>query len=190
MNAIQHEIEHGLYSPTYLSTEPYLRLTLRSLPCWLEITDHGLLRKPGDSSNGVRAEVLLLIHRSGSIQLTIVLRLPNALPTDSLVSLTLANSVRIERSEIAEAVMRASARHVRAPRNLWIGQWADGKARGTRWRQIDHQPAITLVDIFNMYRDAIEDVTNVRSFDEWLCYPVVFLESLGCCEGYAKPCDC
>jgi hypothetical protein len=183
VNAIQLEIERGLYSPTYLSTEPYLRLTLRGLPCWLDITDHGLPRKPGDSSNGVLAEVLLLIHRSGSIQLTIVLRLPNALPTDSLVPLTLASNVRIARSETAESIIRASARHIRAPENLWIGQWADGKARGTRWRQIEHAPAITLVDVFTMYRDAIEEAAHVRFFDDWLCYPVVFLESLGCCSS-------
>jgi hypothetical protein len=183
VNAIQLEIERDLYSPTYLSTEPYLRITLRGLPCWLDITDHGLPRKPGDSSNGVLAEVLLLIHRSGVIQLTIVLRLPNALPTDSLVPLTLAKSVRIARSEIAEPIMRASSRHIRAPENLWIGRWADGKAQGTRWRQIDHKPATTLVDIFGMYRDAIEDAGHVRFFDDWLCYPVVFIESLGCCSS-------
>ena len=83
-NAVQQAIESDLYSPAYLSNEPYLRLTLHGFACWLDITDGGIPRKAGDTSGGVQAEVLLLIHQSGCIQLTVVLRLPDNLPADAL----------------------------------------------------------------------------------------------------------
>ena len=32
-----------------------------------------------------------------------------------------------------------------------------------------------------MYRDAVEQVTKIKYLSEWRCYPVVFIDSLGCC---------
>jgi hypothetical protein len=182
-NAIQHAIEEDLYSPIYLSGEPYLRLTLKYVPCWLTVSDRGTKRKAGDASDGIRAEILLLIHKSGTIQLTIVLRLPDSLPTDSLVPLTIANSVLIQRAEVAEPVLRAASRFNHLPESGWPGQWAEHQASGCRWREIEHRSASSLVDLFNLYKDAIEQVVKVSMFPDWLCYPVVFIDSLGCCNS-------
>ena len=182
-NAIQHEIENDLYSPTYLSVEPYLRLTLKSAPCWLTITDGGIKRKAGDKSGGVRAEVLLLVHKSGTIQLTFVLRLPDSLSANSLVPLTVAKSVFIKRSEVAEPVLRAAGRRNRLPKSGWPGRWAEHHGNGCLWREIDHEPATTLDKLFELYRDAIEETAKVRTFGGWLCHAVVFIDSLGCCNS-------
>jgi len=129
------------------------------------------------------AEVLLLVHRSGCIQLTMVLRLPNNLPIDSLVSAIVAKDLRIVQSEVAEPILRASADYVHASQETWSGNWAEGEAQGVRWRQLSHEPAATLSDFFEMYRDAIEQVANIRSFGTWRCHPVVFIDSLGCCNS-------
>ncbi len=182
-NAIQHAIEGDLYSSIYLSSEPYLRLTLKDVPCWLTVTDGGTKRKAGDTSDGIRVGVLLLVHKSGTIQLTFVLRLPDSLPTDSLVPLTIANSVLIQHSEVAEPILRAQARLTHLPESGWPGQWAEHQGSGSRWREIEHKPAVSLVDLFNLYRDAIEQTVKVDLFPEWFCYPVVFIDSLGCCHS-------
>jgi hypothetical protein len=182
-NAIQHAIEGDLYSPIYLSSEPYLRLTLKDVPCWLTVTDGGIKRDAGDTSGGIRAEALLLVHKSGTIQLTFVLRLPDSLPTDSLVPLTKANSVFIHHSEVAEHILHAAARFTHLPESGWPGKWAEHRGSGCRWREIEHKPAVSLVDLFNLYKDAIEQAVKVPLFPEWFCYPVVFIDSLGCCNS-------
>lgn len=181
-NAVQHAIESDLYSPAYLSDEPYLRLALHGFPCWLDITDGGTPRKSGDTSDGIMANVLLLIHQSGCIQLTIVMQLPDSLSTDALSRLTLARNMHIARSEIAEPVLRAYCKYNHVSERSLAGVWAEGMGRGIRWRTVDHEDGATLVNVFEMYRDAIEQAAGVTSLGEWRCYPVVFIDSLGCCN--------
>jgi hypothetical protein len=183
VNAIQHEIENELYASAYLSSEPYLRFRLKYMPCWLAITDQGLDREEGDISGGVLLEAVLLVHRSGVMQLTFVLSLPDNLNADQLVSLTKAGSTRIVRSEIAEPVLRRSAERYKATEKEWLGEWATEENNGCRWRQIDHSPASTLADVFEIYRDAIEEAAKADVFDEWMCHPVIFIDSLGCCKS-------
>jgi hypothetical protein len=183
VNAIQHEIENDLYSSTYLSTEPYLRLTLKSVPCWLAIADEGIKRETGDMSGGVRAEVLLLVHKSGTIQLTFVMRLPNSLSADSLVPLTIVKSTFIKHCEIAEPVLRAASRRNRISESGWPGQWAEHAGGSCRWREIGHELAATIESLFGLYQDAIEETAKAPTLGGWQCHPVVFIDSLGCCNS-------
>jgi hypothetical protein len=182
-NAVQHAIESDLYAPSYLSDEPYLRLTLHGFPCWLDITEGGIPRKKDDTSDGIMANVLLLIHQSGCIQLTIVLQLPDSLSADALAHRTRASNLGIARSEIAEPVLRAYGKYMHASERSLAGQWAEETDRGVRWRTVDHENGATLVDVFEMYRDAIEQAASMASLGEWRCYPVVFIDSLGCCSS-------
>lgn len=76
VNAVQHDMERRLLRAPYLQSEPYLRLHLRSAGQWLTRLNGGAHRVSGDMSEGIEASVLLLIHRSGVIQLTVALRLP------------------------------------------------------------------------------------------------------------------
>jgi hypothetical protein len=109
------------------------------------------------------------------------MRLPDDLTIDSLAPLTTAGSLMISRSELAEPLIRLSSKYIHASERHWSGQWAEGEASGTRWRQLEHNPPTSLEAIFLTYRDAIAQATGASCLPQWMCYPIIVIDSLGCC---------
>ncbi|PWR17331.1 hypothetical protein DKT69_00870 [Micromonospora sicca] len=133
LNAIQHSREKDMYQAAYLESEPYLRLTLRKVNFGLS----GFAGQDG-LAEGQRGDVLLLVHRSGVLQLTMAVRMPQGLSTDQLIPRTIASGVSLGWTEVAEPVMEAASRRGNHDRRRWPGDWLVGLQEGTRWRRFVH----------------------------------------------------
>jgi hypothetical protein len=178
LNAIQRAREHDMYQPAYLEAEPYLRLTLRAV-------NFGLSGFSGEDevAEGQRCDVLLLIHRSGVLQLTLAVRMPEGITSTDLIPRTIAAGVRLSWTEVAEPIMEAASRGTGARSSEWPGKWSSEMLEGTRWRKFLHPDPVSLVDLFRLYHDAISHLSDVDFGDDWLCYPVVCIDHLGCCHS-------
>ncbi|MFC5265620.1 hypothetical protein ACFPJ1_26210 [Kribbella qitaiheensis] len=173
-SAIQHAREQDLYQPAYLESEPYVRLSLRALRYAIEDLD--VADEPGQD-----ADVLLLAHRSGVYEVLIPCRLPPGIETDELIPRTQASGVVLDWVEMAEPVLAAAQRSAPEPMRL-SGEWLEDTAEGTRWRRFQHEHG-TLVDIFHIYLDAIQEVVGFKMRgDAWFCYASTFLTP-ACCTG-------
>ncbi|WP_406071111.1 hypothetical protein [Micromonospora sp. NBC_01638] len=176
LNAIQHAREQDMYQAAYLESEPYLRLTLRKVNFGLSgFSDQDEL------AGGQRGDVLLLVHRSGVLQLTVAVRMPQGLNTDQLIPRTVASGVSLSWIEVAEPVMETASRRGRYDPRRWPGTWLSETQEGTRWRRIVHAGPASLVDLFRLYQDAIVEASGIDPGGEWFCHPVVCVDRLGCC---------
>ncbi|RKN50560.1 hypothetical protein D7223_01945 [Micromonospora endolithica] len=176
LNAIQHAREREMYQAAYLESEPYLRLTLRRVNFGLSgFSDQDKL------AEGQQGDVLLLVHRSGVLQLTIAVRMPQGLNTDQLIPRTIASGVGLRWTEVVEPVMEAASRKGGYDPRRWPGNWLAEIQEGTRWRRIVHADPASLVDLFRLYQDAIVEASGIDPGDEWFCHPLVCVDRLGCC---------
>jgi hypothetical protein len=174
--AIQHARDSDMYQPGYLADEPFLRLTLRRAACVLA-EDSG--KKPID----VPIDVLLMVHRSGVLQLTFALAMPEGVDSDNLVRLSMASRVMLAQAVLSEPVLRHAARHTKAAERRWLGAWEPEINEGVRWRKIEFSPPMSLVDLFKLYQDAVISAGGLDRVGDWLCYATVFVDRLGCCRS-------
>ncbi|MEU8046701.1 hypothetical protein AB0B71_21455 [Micromonospora echinofusca] len=184
INAIQQDIERKIFRPAYLDNEPYLRLTLRATVQWLALLNGGERREAADLSQGQVANALLLMHRSGVIQITIAVRLPEKLSGKDFRTAIFGGSPLFLSSEIPEPLIvhAAQGRHERNER-AWLGEWLPDTKEGVRWRRMTFEEPSTAAHLFTLYQDAIRNVTGVELFDEWQCHPVVCIDAVGCCAS-------
>ncbi|MFD7575516.1 hypothetical protein ACFV6U_34195 [Streptomyces sp. NPDC059810] len=179
VNAIQNFMENELLNPSYLQSEPYLRLHLRGSRLWLTRLDGGVLRPQGNFDEGVISDALLLIHRSGVMQLTIAVRLPDEITVNQYREFAFGGSPIISASSIPEPLMKAASGARRWERDL-PGDWEDDVSGGTRWRRAEHPSPASVVELFDLYADAISRTLG-HSFGAWLCYPATFIDKVTCC---------
>jgi hypothetical protein len=184
VNAIQHHIEKDLLAPSYLAGEPYLRLRLRSAGQWLALLNGGRVRSPGGLDEGTSADILLLIHRSGVMQLTIALKLPDDITVAQYRSMCFGSSEVVCASRIAEPVLRAA--YGRRDRAYLAGDWEEEEEQGVRWRLIQHEEPGSISDLFNLYLAAVSHAIKREPSEGWFCYPVTFIDKVGCCDSEAS----
>lgn len=180
VNAIQGHVERSIFQPEYLATEPYVRLRLRRTSIWWDTLTGGAPRNADDEQEEIVCDALMLIHRSGTMQLTLAVQLPSHLPTSDVVDLSHSGTSRVSRVEIAEPL--AEGAFSKAEQKVLGGKWLPEMQEGVRWRKIDlTNDRTSIAEIFGLYRDAVEKYSGVRLNSEWLCYPVICIDQLGCC---------
>ncbi|MFE1957632.1 hypothetical protein [Streptomyces sp. NPDC059479] len=179
VNAIQHHIERELLQAPYLASEPYLRLRLRSAGQWLTRMNGGGARQAGNLKEGTRADILLLIHRSGVMQLTIALKLPDDITVDQYRDMSFGSSEFVSASRVSEPILRA-AYGKRVERHL-EGEWEAEQEEGVRWRMAQHESPATVSDLSFLYQEAIARTIKSEPVGDWFCYPAAFIEKVGCC---------
>ncbi|MFC9700331.1 hypothetical protein ACFTWD_06505 [Streptomyces sp. NPDC056943] len=180
INAVQHAIENNLLNPTYLLSEPYLRLRLIGAKQWLNRMNGGLLRDPGNLEEGVMVDALLLLHRSGVMQLTIAVRLPDNISVENYRQMASSSSEIVSASSLPEPIIKAASDSRRWEARL-AGQWEDEMEAGVRWRMIEHPSPMRISDLFNIYADAISGTLGSSGLQAWLCYPAAFIDHVDCC---------
>lgn len=180
-NAVFHTIEKDLYRPSFLDGNEYLRLDLRRTVNWLRTKDDGSIRDADDFDEGVMTDAQMLIHRSGVMQLTIMLRLPDKLASDSLIEHTFGSSAVIIAAEYPEVLLRLASQASKARETGWLGDWSEEVREGQRWRRMRFEAPTTMTDLFDMYRDAIAAATKMSLSGAWLCYPTLFVDQISCC---------
>ncbi|MFE5617451.1 hypothetical protein [Streptomyces sp. NPDC056524] len=180
INAVQNYMENELLNPSYLQSEPYLRLHLRGAKQWLTRLDGGNLRTPGNLDQGVMVDALLLIHRSGVMQLTIALRLPDEISLSQYREFAFGGSEVVAASSIPEPLIKAAAGSRRWEQGL-AGYWEDDMSGGTRWRMMEHTSPASVSDLFSLYAAAISRTLGHAPYGEWFCYPATFADKVTCC---------
>ncbi|MEU5087218.1 hypothetical protein [Streptomyces sp. NPDC021356] len=181
INAIQHHIEKELLRIPYLASEPYLRLRLRSAGQWLHRLNGGELRPLGNLDEGTRADILLLIHRSGVMQLTVALKMPDDITVDQYREMTLGSSAVVVASRISEPVLVAAYGKAAGPH--LEGTWERGTEEGVRWRLAQHESPASVSDLFSLYSEAIARTIKRRPTGDWFCYPAAFVDRVACCSS-------
>jgi hypothetical protein len=181
-NAVQQAIEAQILRPAYLEEEPYLRLTLRDSTHWFAIKDDGVERPKGSFDDGTTCEALLLLHRSGVVQLIFVLEPPRNLIVDEFIAFAAGGGQTISASEICEPVLRNAANKAEKMDKNWLGAWISEVREGTRWRRMEFDEPTSVAQLFGLYRSAIEKIIGVASFPEWQCYPALFINKVACCS--------
>ncbi|MBM9504814.1 hypothetical protein [Actinacidiphila acididurans] len=179
-NAIQMEIERDLLRPSYLDSEPYLRLSLKGSHIWLNIMNGGSTRGPEDESESRFVNVLLLLHASGVMQLVFVLPLPEHLTVEAYRDLCFGVSPDISAVKVAEPVLSGVPHNWR--RRL-AGSWDGEMEAGTRWRKIDFPEPDSITGLFDVYRSAIAKAGRFEEVGEFICYPATFIDELSCCSS-------
>ncbi|MFG2641627.1 hypothetical protein ACGFYP_11740 [Streptomyces sp. NPDC048370] len=180
VNAIQNYMENELLNPSYLQSEPYLRLHLRGARQWLTRLGGGTLRTPGNLDEGVITNALLLIHRSGAMQLTIALRLPDEITLDQYREFSFGGSNIVSVSSIPEPLLKAASGRRGWEKEL-AGHWEDDVSSGTRWRMVEHASPASVADLFELYAVAISRTLGHSSYGSWFCYPATFVDQVTCC---------
>lgn len=174
VSRIQNFRDREMFRPAYLESEPYLRLSLR------EISYEALPDAESDrEQDPQRAEILLLIHRSGTMLLTVPYSISGPVSSAQTVRQSRSSSVRLKWSEVAEPILEYA--HMFNPGEL-AGEWVD-EATGVRWRRIEHDGVdATLRDVFLEYRDAIAAAGRVVLENEWRAHPTVCIGKVSCCS--------
>ncbi|GLP71126.1 hypothetical protein TUSST3_77460 [Streptomyces sp. TUS-ST3] len=181
VNAIQHHIERDLLRIPYLVSEPYLRLRLRSAGQWLVRMNGGGVRPPGNLDEGIRADVLLLIHRSGVMQLTVALRMPDNITVEQYREMAFGSSNVVSASRISEPVLKAA--YGRRAQRYLTGEWEPDTEEGVRWRLTQHGDLASVSDLFELYYEAIINAIKGETSGDWFCYPAVFFDKVECCDS-------
>ncbi|WP_328749184.1 hypothetical protein OHT57_27520 [Streptomyces sp. NBC_00285] len=181
INAIQHHIEKDLLRIPYLVSEPYVRLRLRSAGQWLHLLNGGQARSPGNMDEGTRVDVLLLIHRSGVMQLTVALRMPDDITVDQYREMSFGSSEVVVASRVAEPVLAAA--YGRRYEPYLEGDWEEESEEGVRWRLVQHGTPVSISDLFDLYHQAITNVIKSKTTGDWFCYPAAFIDRVGCCNS-------
>ncbi|MDT7842507.1 hypothetical protein [Streptomyces justiciae] len=181
INAIQHHIEKDLLSAPYLLSEPYLRLRLRSAGQWLRRMNGGGVRPPGSLEEGIRADLLLLIHRSGVMQLTVALKMPDNITVEQYREMAFGSSEVVVASRVSEPVLAAA--YGKRAELLLAGEWESGLEEGVRWRLARHDSPASVYDLFDLYFDAITYIIKSKTAGDWQCYPAAFVDKVACCES-------
>lgn len=169
--AVQHVREWDLYQPSYLLSEPYIRLQLRSV-------SYGLADLDGLSPGGQTAEALLMVHRSGVFQLLLPCVLPPGIRTDDLIERQISDQVQLKWAEVAEPVLREAQPVLGV--DEWTGEWLPGITEGVRWRRLESVGSVG--GLFQIYLAALEGVLGFRvEGNSWHCYATSFLQPR-CCK--------
>jgi hypothetical protein len=182
-NAVFHAIEKDLYRPSFLQGNAYLRLDLRPTLNWHRTKDDGTVRSADDFDEGVLTEAQLLVHRSGVMQLTIMVRLPANLASDGLIEHAHGGSPVIVAAEYPEVLLRLASQAGKARETAWLGHWSSELREGQRWRRMNFEAPASITDLFNMYLDAIAAATKTPLNSGWLCYPTLFVDRTSCCAA-------
>ncbi|WP_143064857.1 hypothetical protein [Streptomyces sp. PAN_FS17] len=181
VNAIQHHIEANLLRAPYLASEPYLRLRLRSAGQWLTRLNGGSVRTRGNLDEGIRADMLLLIHRSGVMQLTIALKLPDNITVSQYREMAFGSSEVVCASRVSEPVLKAAyGRHAEPHLE---GEWEPGLEEGVRWRLAQHESPAAVSDLFLLYLGAVTRAIKSDPVGDWFCYPAAFIDRADCCNS-------
>ena len=181
-NAVQNAMEAQIFRLDYLAGEPFLRLELRSTGQWWDLLGGGAERD-GETAEaqGTMVNALLMLHRSGVMQLTLAAKLPSDLSTEAVVDRIHASARSLVASEIPEPIIRAAASD--SAESRWLGEWRDEVFGRVRWRKMRFEDGSSIAELFALYRDAISRAADLPLEGEWFCYPVVCVDRLGCCTS-------
>ncbi len=187
VSGAQHAIESTLLRSAYRDSEPYLRLLLRPSRHWLIHMAGGTQREIDDFGSPSHVEALLLIHRSGVLQITFALTLPENLKGSAFSAFTFGGNLVCQASEISEPIIANAARD-RYERDVshWLGEWREEEEEGTRWRRMQFREHASFADLFALYIDAILKVVKQDGGHEWQCYPVICIDKVTCCDGESE----
>jgi hypothetical protein len=182
-NAVIHAIEEDLFRPSYLETNAFVRLNLRMTAQWMTRKDDGSAREEDDWDEGVAVDAMLLLHRSGVMQLTFAIRLPANLNAEELTALSRADAKAIMATEMPEVLIRLASKAIKADESRWLGAWNEEVHDGVRWRRIWYAEPTSMVDLFRMYQDAIGEAIGAELSGLWMCYPTLYVDQTTCCHS-------
>jgi hypothetical protein len=168
-------VDRSLLAPSYLASEPFLRLELRAPDLTIGTPDASL----SDS-----IAMWLTVHRSGTFLLTMGIPLPQT-PVADLAELAKMKTAGVRASILPEPVLRlAWGRGRRLPKGL-AGTRESEERSGTYWWSFDHSDApVTIEDVFEVYLSALQRALGRRTRLEpdWFCYSTLVLNSPACCS--------
>jgi hypothetical protein len=130
---------------------------------------------------GTRTDVLLLLHRSGVMQLTLALPLPDRITVDQYLEMSFGSSEFVTATRVSEPILRA-AFGKRAERHLG-GEWEAEQEEGVRWRTIKHESPATISELSVLYQQAIAFTIKSARSGDWFCYPAAFIDKVACCNS-------
>ncbi|MGR6966403.1 hypothetical protein ACU610_18250 [Geodermatophilus sp. URMC 61] len=169
LGGLRSAIDVDLLSPRYWRTAPAMRLLLRPFYARLSIT-------PGDGEL-VRCHVYLLIHESGTCQLTMELPIEHPLDADELLLVSRSQAAFITDTRVPSEALTV-AQTEGTPR----GQWSELE-EGTHWLTTHFDEPIEVEHVFDLYRETIVSLAGVSSEGHWLCYTTTFATPAECCTG-------
>lgn len=182
-NAVFNFMEKELYRDSFLGAGAYIRLELHPTENWFSRKNDGSERLSGDFTEGVVANAQLLIHRSGVMQLLFMIPLPDSLTASPLVWHAHAGNPMFSAAEYPEVLLKLASKTTHASETDWIGHWTEARNEGQRWRRMEFAKPASVVDLYNMYYDAIRAATKPRLNPGWLCYPTLFIDEITCCAS-------
>lgn len=182
---VQAAMDRRLHEPGYLARIPFIRLQLRGF----HYSKTGRISS-FDFGNDVHSpDVTMLVHSSGVALLTIATRLATGDNSDGRLELiNQPSDLTFPFVLASEPVLRYAARKVKAKEGDWSGAWLTDIHEGTRWRTMDYsKDEISLTAVFQLYYDAIiSAIDGTPRYTDWMCYPTIFIDSLGCCGKAEK----
>lgn len=182
VSATHQLVESQLFQQEYLAGEPYLRLQMIGTHQWWRMLDGGEQRAEGNDAGGIVSDALLLVHRSGVMQLTIAMALPANLSTDDLISLVKPGSPNLTSAEIPESIIDAAEPMTGFESSL-AGHWLPEVSHNNRWRHVDYATPTSVTELFQLYWDSLIVATRTDFNPSWLCYPVVCIDKVECCSS-------
>jgi hypothetical protein len=122
-------------------------------------------------------DTLLLLHRSGCMQLTFAMGIDTGLASDTLLPLLTSATHTLEWVELAEPVL------LRSGENPADGHWLPELEEGVRWLHWNPEQRLSVADLFVLYQHRIESLIGVEVMSDWVCYPSVFIGGATCCTS-------
>lgn len=177
--------DRSFYSPAYLDSTPFVRLTLRqfdffSLPL-AGLNDGNQSFFEGESL------MTLLIHRSGVALLTVAIPMPASLNTSEMFEVNNGARMRFKKTAIlSREVLEFSSRPFKRTAEDVPGTWLPETTRGTTWKSLAIEGGLTVEDIFfNFYAYAIRHSLRSPSSPGYffMCYHSLCVDALGCCAN-------
>jgi hypothetical protein len=168
VSAVERRIDAGLFSPQSRERDAFVRLVLRNSYHWLEVADEEALY--------FVAEPRLMLHRSGTVQLTVSVTMPKEMRTRDLVRMSHAGQLMVTKSQWSEPLLADLP-----ARNLG-GTWTDDLDSGARLREIEYDGATEWSEIMMRYLDGCFSAIGRNGQTGWLSYPTVMTKAGACCS--------
>lgn len=168
--AVERELDARLFGGRSRDEDEFVRLTLRG-------SYHEILLPGTNDSFRVVFEPRLLLHASGTVQLTIAMPVDRGLTTSQLVQLARSDREAIFRSQMAEPLLKG------LPEDQLRGKWLDEVDAGARLREIIFDEKVTMAESLERYTSVVGDAVGKLLPREWSVYATVFATAGDCCDS-------
>ena len=167
LTGVASTIDSTLFVPSYLATEPFIRLELGTIYAESE----------SKSFSNTHLVVFLLLHQSGIAILTFVAIPGEERTTDELLAVAASTSVRFTRTALPWHLGR-----VIAIDDQRVSSDKQTNSDNHDWRDISWKDPIPLQSLFEGFAWLIRSlVKKNQGVGEWMCYTTLFVDGLACC---------